>query len=70
MSDHARLYTLDEVAEILRCSITTVRRLVKTGRLPAGRVTEGGSARHLIRATEVDRLLRECGLGDQPEATR
>ena len=37
MQDH-ELYTLHEVAEILRVSYITVRRMVKDGRLPVIRI--------------------------------
>lgn len=64
-----KLLTLTEVAEQLRCSPSTVRRLIATGRIRAAKLTAGpGSARNLIPAAEIVRLLTDLGL--PPELAR
>jgi excisionase family DNA binding protein len=57
----ARL-TVDETAEILRCSPRLVRRLIALGRLHASKLEKGGSSRVLIARSEVDRLIAEAAL--------
>lgn len=48
-------YTPDEVAELLRINLRTVRRYIDDGRI---RTTRVGKLRR-ISADEVDRLMRE-----------
>lgn len=48
------LLTLPEVADVLRCSDKSIRRMVKDGRLSAFKVAE----RILFRSEEVDDLVK------------
>lgn len=53
------LMTIPEVAEELRCSGSTVRRLIATGLLTKVQIGAGcGSARALVASAEVERFLK------------
>ena len=54
-----RLLTVSEVASAMRVSNMTVYRLIKAGQIGAIRVGKN----YRIRATEVDRYLRERVVG-------
>lgn len=51
-----RLLTYDETAAHLRCSVTSIRRLVREGALPCVRVT--GRERR-IREQDIERFVAE-----------
>lgn len=67
-----RLLTLEEVAETLSCSVTTVKRRVSSGALPI--FTDGG----LVRVRDVDlrryvgeRIVRRAaGAAEAPHGVR
>jgi len=48
-----------EVAKKLRVSEQTVRRFVREGRLEASRTTPGGKGTLLVRASAIDKFMRE-----------
>lgn len=50
------LLTLSEVAELLRCSDKSIRRMVKDGRLTAFKVAE----RIVFRSEEIEDLVKRC----------
>ncbi len=52
----ARL-TAAEAAELLRCSVRTVKRLNAAGLLPGAKVTIGGSSRLLFKLADVEARL-------------
>ncbi len=60
-----KLYTIAEVAEILRYSRKTLYRWARAGTLPAVRV--GGQLR--VPASAVDKILQEVDDGHQAEPT-
>ena len=53
--------TLHEFAAALRVSVDTVRRWVKTGRIPAHRLP-GTSGKWLIARSALDALLTQSGV--------
>jgi excisionase family DNA binding protein len=66
----ATLLTLEEVAFLLKNSVTSVRRLVKAGRLKSVAVTVSGAARR-VRRESLDDFIRsgEQG-GSEPEPVK
>jgi excisionase family DNA binding protein len=51
--------TVREAAQYLACSERQIRRLIRTGRLAASRITPGGSSRVLIDRASIQRVLAE-----------
>lgn len=49
--------TVTEVAELLRISVKTVRRLLRSGRLHSTRIDPSGSSRHLIERFEIEQFM-------------
>jgi len=62
--DERRLLTVGEVAELLRCSVPTVRARIREGDLPA--IREGG--RLLVAAHEFDAYLRRLSAASEGAA--
>jgi excisionase family DNA binding protein len=60
-----KLLTLAQVAELLQCSIRTVRSYIASGRLPSCRPVPKGSGRRYVQAIHVLELL---GLTPEQEA--
>lgn len=56
MQDDDKLLTTDEVADILRVHITTVRRMLRNGTLM---YIEIAPREYRVRRSELDRFLRE-----------
>lgn len=57
--DGAMLLTLEEVAFVLRNSVTSVRRLVKAGKLKSIPATVSGSVRRVLRESLTDYIRSE-----------
>ena len=62
MSQAVSLFTLEEVAEELRCSVRTVRKLIHGGRLPAFQL-HSGNGRYLVRESDLERFVRKTATG-------
>lgn len=58
--EKAGLLLIGEAAAALRCSPKTVRKLVKTGRLRAIRLTGGKTDPLRFRLLDVQRFIAEC----------
>jgi len=50
---HDQLLTVEELADYVRCSTSSIYRWIQDGRLASARV----GRRHLFRATDVEQLL-------------
>ncbi len=57
MSDE--MMTIEEAAAYLRMSKDTIRRAIKTGVLPASRLTEQPRGHYRIRKADLDALFRK-----------
>jgi excisionase family DNA binding protein len=55
VSPVGQLYTTEEVAEILKTSVSTVQRLIRLGRLKAHRVGRG----YRVRDRDLQELFQE-----------
>lgn len=51
MSTTITIYTVPEVAELLKCSDNLVRKLIKSGRLEATNLADSSTKRHNYRVT-------------------
>lgn len=52
-----RFYTVQEMANMLKVSIITIRRAIKAGRIQAFRVGSGAKSPYRIAGTEIDRIM-------------
>lgn len=57
MGDHEMLYTVKEVAEMLKVSPEAVTRLIRTGKLKAIKI--GGRIGYRVRKSEYEAFLEE-----------
>ncbi len=62
MSKVPPLLTVEEVAEVLRCSPKTVHKMINEGRLRAFKL-RGGTGQHLVRETDLTRFINATAAG-------
>lgn len=70
-SSKAGLLLIGEAAAQMRCSVKTVRKLVKAGRLPVIRLTQSKTDPLRFRLLDVQRFINLCeeahGKGDESQ---
>jgi excisionase family DNA binding protein len=58
--EKAGLLLIDEAAALMRCSVKTVRKLVKSKRLPVIRLTQSKTEPLRFRLLDVQRFINSC----------
>lgn len=54
---HEKYYTVREIAEMWRCNIETVRRLIRSDKLKAFRAGPGNKATYMVSEIELKRYM-------------